>query len=243
LYTVCYKVITTTINGTVALGTVGVGSITANSDITLSQAGGTISSDNITTNNIQAKNTASVNLATTGVLATSVNIGRTGIETKINGDLVWAVPHSQVYGGLWSSNTIANVPMSTVTAMVAINTDYLITLTGIISTMAVNFSNSSAGRLTYTGTKTRMFHTAYTISAIDSKSANVSFTVFKNGAITSSQGGTVELDLGGTSNSTAIHIMVELATNDYIELYGRTSTANNDVTVRYVNMFAMALTS
>jgi hypothetical protein len=133
--------------------------------------------------------------------------------------------------------------MSTVTSMAAINTDYKITLTGIVSTMAVNFSNSSDGKITYTGTKTRMMHTAFTISAIDSKSANVSFTVFKNGAITTSQGGTVELDLGGTANSTAIHLMLEMATNDYIELYGRSSTANNDVTVRFLNMFVMALTS
>jgi hypothetical protein len=173
---------------------------------------------------------------------TAVNIGAAGIDTTISGNLVWAVPHSQIYGGTWSGNTLPNVPMANTTICSTIDTNYRVNFgTSIVSTMASNFTNASDGRMTYTGSKTRMFHCAFTISATDSKASNVSFSVFKNNSIV--QGSTVEIDLGSTSNSAAIHTMMSLSTNDYLDLYVRSEVVTNNIVIRYMNGFAMALTT
>jgi hypothetical protein len=86
-----------------------------------------------------------------------------------------------------------------------------------------------------------MFHTAFTLSGSDTKNASVSIAVFKNGAVV--QGSVVFIDFSGGTSATAIHTMMTLATNDYLELYARSDTANNILTISYLNGFAMALTS
>jgi len=189
---------------------------------------------------IRANGAVPLNLGTT--ITTAVNIGATGIDTTVNGNFVWAVPHGEGIGGLWSANTVANVPMTNITAVVNINTDYLVNLgTSITTGMASSFTVSTAGRLTYTGTKTRMFHIAYSITSTDTKNASVSYACFKNGVAV--QGSTIMTELSALSHSSAIHTMTSLSQNQYIELYTRSSVAANDVTVQYLNIFAMALTS
>ena len=43
------------------------------------------------------------------------------------------------------------------------------------------------------------------------------------------------------TQSTALHCMVSLATNDYIELYMGNLTDTDDLTVKTINIFAMGL--
>ena len=170
----------------------------------------------------------------------AVNIGASGIDTTISGNLVYAQPHIQCYGGVWNANTVANTPMTNTTNLTNIDTNYLINFgTDIKNDMAVGFSFTTAGRITYTGTKTRMVHTAYSLSGIDTKNAICSIAVFKNGAII--QGSVAYIDMTGGSSSTAIHIATMANTNDYFELYARSSVASNVLTIAYVNMFQMVM--
>jgi hypothetical protein len=101
------------------------------------------------------------------------------------------------------------------------------------------FDNGGAdnGRLRYTGATTRMFHCAVTVSGTP-QNANDVFVlgVAKNG--------TVDCKVLGSASGTqfsALHCMVELATNDYIELYIGNLTASRNFTVKSLNIFAMGM--
>jgi hypothetical protein len=170
----------------------------------------------------------------------AVNIGASAIDTTVSGNLVYAQAHVQCYGGVWNANTVANTPMTNTTTLTNIDTNYLINFgTDIKSDMAVGFSFTTAGRITYTGTKTRMVHTAYSLSGSDTKNGVVSIAVFKNGAII--QGSIAYIDFSGGSSSTAIHIAAMANTNDYFELYARSSVGSNLLTIGWVNMFHMIM--
>ncbi len=170
----------------------------------------------------------------------AVNIGASGIDTTVSGNLVYAQAHVQCYGGVWNANTVANTPMTNATNLTNINTNYLINFgTDIKSDMAVGFSFTTAGRITYTATKTRMVHTAYSLSGTDTKNGICSIAVFKNGAVL--QGSVAYIDMTGGASSTAIHIAAMASTNDYFELYARSSVASNVLTIAYVNMFQMVM--
>lgn len=134
-----------------------------------------------------------------------------------------------------------------------------VTATTIISVTNVwykaNFTSTSANannvgfthstnRLTYTGTLTKNFHCGVTICARPSTPAdhNYEFGLFKNGVLV--PGSIVALHMINTGHdySTAIHSIPQLTTNDYIELWvRRTTSGSQDVEVRHMNMFALAL--
>lgn len=127
-------------------------------------------------------------------------------------------------------------------------------VTGTYS-QTVQFSGSPGSncRLKYTGTNTRMFHCGCTISVLGAASSDVvEFVLVKNGTVNGSEeystgtilsAGTVRFKLAnaGDQASTAIHIMVELAQNDYLELFVKNVTDTDDLTITNVNMFAMAV--
>jgi hypothetical protein len=130
--------------------------------------------------------------------------------------------------------------MTNTTNLTNIDTNYLINFgTDIKSDMAVGFSFTTAGKVTYLGIKPRMVHTAYSLSGSDSKNGICSIAVFKNGAII--QGSVAYIDMTGGSSSTAIHIATMANTNDYFELYARSSVASNVLTIAFVNMFQMVM--
>lgn len=101
------------------------------------------------------------------------------------------------------------------------------------------FTISSNGRLLYTGTATRMFHIAVTVSGTPSVQNDIFvFGVAKNGSvITSSK---VLGSSAGTQFS-SLHVYSEMATNDYLELYIGNTTATRNFTVKSLNIFAMGM--
>lgn len=101
---------------------------------------------------------------------------------------------------------------------------------------------SNNGRLRYTGATTRMFHVACTIS-IAPAAANDTFVfgVAKNGTVVASSKVLIKATNALDARSTAMHVMVELATNDYLELYVGNTTDADDVTVLTLNLFAMGM--
>lgn len=115
---------------------------------------------------------------------------------------------------------------------------------------ATSFSNdlefdnggSNNGRLRYTGTRTKMFHVACTIS-IAPDGANDTFVlgVAKNGTVQAASKVLQKITTANDTQSTALHLMVELSTNDYLELYVGNTTDADDLTIKTLNLFAMGM--
>jgi len=114
-----------------------------------------------------------------------------------------------------------------------------------------DFDNPSGNLLRYTGTTTKTFHCGCTISVKGAAASDVvSAILYKNGEVNASNEfdtgtaltqGKVSMKLGiaGALASTALHTMVELAQNDYLELAISNDTDTDDFTVVDINMFAM----
>jgi hypothetical protein len=106
------------------------------------------------------------------------------------------------------------------------------------------FDNGGAnnGRLRYTGTTTRTFHVACTIS-IAPASANDTFVfgIAKTGAVLASSKVLVQATTASGIRSTAMHVMTSLATNDYLELFVGNTNDTDDCTVHSLNIFAMGM--
>lgn len=106
------------------------------------------------------------------------------------------------------------------------------------------FDNGGAnnGRLRYTGATTRTFHVACTIS-IAPAAANDTFVfgVAKNGTVIAASKVLIQCTTASGVRSTAMHIMVSLATNDYLEMFIGNTTDTDDCTVHSLNLFAMGM--
>lgn len=106
------------------------------------------------------------------------------------------------------------------------------------------FDNGGAnnGRLRYTGTVTKTFHIATTISfAADSANDVFVIGVAKNGTVIAGSKVLVRVINAADTVSTALHVMVSLATNDYIELYVGNITDADDFVIKTLNIFAMGM--
>lgn len=109
----------------------------------------------------------------------------------------------------------------------------------------LEFDNGGAnnGRLRYTGATTKMFHSAFTIS-MDGEGAGTNLYVFgfaKNGTVVSNCKVIQSIAVSNDTQSTALHCMISLATNDYLELYVGNLSDADDITVKTVNLFAMGM--
>jgi hypothetical protein len=110
------------------------------------------------------------------------------------------------------------------------------------SAVGNQFDMPSNGRLRYTGTPTIMAHIACTLSYVVSAGSNQEcrFVLYKNGVkVEESE---IRNTLSSTAGqSSAIHVALSLATNDYLELYCVNNTAANNLTATTVNLFALGL--
>ena len=128
------------------------------------------------------------------------------------------------------------------------------TLTKVVVTTTLNatssFDSPSYGRLRYTGLVTTYFHCGSTVSLKSLGTNTVTRQVLvKNGTVNASneytggvqQTGQVEHKVGtaGDVISTAIHSMVKMATNDYIELAVSNDTDTNDFTITNADTFCL----
>lgn len=108
--------------------------------------------------------------------------------------------------------------------------------------MEFDNGGSNNGRLRYTGATTRTFHVACTISySAAVANQNGVFGVAKNGTVVAASKILPFLGLATDTRSTALHLMVSLATNDYLELYVGNTTASNNITIKTLNLFAMGM--
>jgi len=109
-----------------------------------------------------------------------------------------------------------------------------------VNATSYEFTDSN-GRLTYTGAVTKMFHTAMTLS-LSPAQANDTFVVGLaiNGTV---QPGKILQDTGATGDIQAFSFltMIELALNDYIEIYIGNLTAAQNAVVKSLNLFALGM--
>jgi len=104
------------------------------------------------------------------------------------------------------------------------------------------FDNGGAdnGRLRYTGAVTKVFHVACTWSSKGAASNRYVIGVAKNGTVVAAS--KVMQDLTTSSvQGNAIHVVVTLATNDYLELYVGNTSGTNNATLMSLNIFAMGM--
>jgi hypothetical protein len=110
----------------------------------------------------------------------------------------------------------------------------------------VNFVNDAFGtgtntRLTYTGATTRLFHVALSFSFSPGSSTEYIFGVAKNGVVQDSSKVILKGANSGDYQSSAIHVLLSLSQNDYLEFYfGRVGTAGT-ITIKTINFFAMGM--
>ena len=171
-----------------------------------------------------------------GTDSNNVDISQSGSDTIVFGNLEVKEDfvHQDAFVDAYGQ------AMVNVTSAILANTDYLVNFGANISSTNNNeFTTSTAGRLTYTGARTSFFHCGATISFSDTKNADVIFSIYKNGVLV--PGSQVKLSAAGGATSTAIHKILSLATNQYIELIVQSDQAMNDITVEYVNLFALQL--
>jgi hypothetical protein len=115
--------------------------------------------------------------------------------------------------------------------------------TTTLSAGAYKFTTGGvSNRLKYTGTSMKMFHIACTISVkAFQDGSNLKAVIYKNGVALTA--GIVQTKMLSNSDivSTAIHVMTDMSTNDYLELYITNTVGSDDFTVTEMNMFAMGI--
>jgi hypothetical protein len=94
--------------------------------------------------------------------------------------------------------------------------------TSTLSSGVTSFDMPENNRLRYTGATTIMAHVACTFSYTVASGSNqeLAFRVYKNGNPLAASEVRDTCSAATGSESTAIHIMVELAQNEYLELWG-----------------------
>lgn len=98
------------------------------------------------------------------------------------------------------------------------------------------------GRIRYTGSDTKSFHCAVSISVSPSTN-NDEFVlgIAKNGTVDGDCKAIQKMGTTSDVQSTALHCMVELATNEYVELYIGNMTASRNIVVKALNIFTMGV--
>jgi len=84
--------------------------------------------------------------------------------------------------------------------------------------MGLNGFSHASNKLTYTGTATRVFQIAATLSASAASADTLTFFLYKNGALITG----AEIDRKVSNNdigAVAVSALVSLATNDYVEVW------------------------
>ncbi len=134
-------------------------------------------------------------------------------------DMLFNVSHAEHY-------------ISATAATVISNTDDFFIVNGTFthSVIGTDFTHS-AGRLTYTGARTKMFH-IFASWSFSSGSVNqdVQMGVRKSGVIVTASIITRRLAVANDVGSSAMHAMITLATDDIIDIAVRNTTGSNNVT-------------
>lgn len=110
---------------------------------------------------------------------------------------------------------------------------------GTTSAMSTNskFSTATSNRLIYTGAFSQSFMVTVNCNVRTSVSTqNINIGIAKNGTIITESAMTILCAAGSTPSFGATQIVVELTTNDYVELFVQNSSSANNTIVSDMNM-------
>jgi hypothetical protein len=104
-----------------------------------------------------------------------------------------------------------------------------------------NGLSHSNNRLTWTGATTRVFRLEGVASVVSGSNNVIHVAFFKNGDLwpCSEQDSTV--GTGGKSTAIPFHCLIELATNDFIEVYVKNASGTANITLDNVNVIIQQL--
>lgn len=144
--------------------------------------------------------------------------------------------------GITNSGEIGQMYFSSnasATSVAQANTFYKITGTTAAGSINQKFSHSS-NRLTYTGAITRAFKVTGIASVVANSGNRVSLRVGKDGTTLAESDSKATISATNRFENLACHAIVELATNNYIELFVANDSVQN-VTVEDLNVIIEAL--
>jgi hypothetical protein len=133
-----------------------------------------------------------------------------------------------------SGNLYISTPVTTTFSAANTPTKVLGTTTSVSLFRVTSPSNN---RLTYTGQKTRRFSAICSLTAMTSSSnISYSFYIAKNGTVLPESEQTIKISNNTDQQSTAISCTVQLAPNDYIEVWAEDNTNTTNLTVQTLNL-------
>ena len=107
-----------------------------------------------------------------------------------------------------------------VSTTIATPATYVVMASTTVAQTLKDFTHSTPGRLTYTGTATKNFNIAVSAStSADTNNTVVTFSIAKNGTADTSNIVDRKVAVANDHGALAIHVPVQLATNNYIEIY------------------------
>lgn len=146
--------------------------------------------------------------------------------------------------GVSNSNEISTYYMNgnaTVTDIVT--TDVAVKIAGTTTSGSITqkFTNTN-NRATYTGALSKTFLVS-AVSSVTSVSSNdqIGYYVAKNGIVVSASEIYVTTNANSRAESVSIQGVVELTTNDYIEIWIENKTDTSDVTVTELNVIIRSI--
>ena len=106
----------------------------------------------------------------------------------------------------------------------------------------VDFDMPANNRLRYTGAETKVAHVAMSFSATSpGNNKTYNFYAALNGTVLASSVVRLQITTGANVQTSAIHVAVEMAQNDYLEIWIENITDNTDATLETLNLFAMMM--
>ncbi len=202
---------------------------------------GMSSTNNVT---VDGYSSETIDGATTFILSDmqgSVTITSDGVEWKILSDHLSAYPMGEVS---YFSTSGTTVTISNQTTDGGITNMVSCAPSSIFAGMADDFDNggSNNGTLRYIGRTPRLCHIACTISVSPATTSDeFIFGVAKNGTVSVSSKIIQRMGATTDAQSTAMHVVILLNYNDYLNLYVGNMMAGRNVVVKSLNLFALGM--
>lgn len=145
---------------------------------------------------------------------------------------------AKTYGEIYLTSTAA-------TDLITQNTPVKVAGTTSLSTAATSsdFDMPATNRLRYTGGTTMVMHCASSWSATGAgTNKTYNFYIYHNGSKLVESVVSRKLAVGADVGSSAIHVLVEMEQNEYLELFVEcTDVSVSDITITTLNLFCMGM--
>lgn len=124
---------------------------------------------------------------------------------------------------------------ATATVISSTGVEYKVAGTTTSSSVTSKFTNTD-NRATYVGALTRFFKVTATMSITSGNGNQVGAYIAKNGTIVDDSEIYITTNASGRAENVMIQTLVQLTSNDYIEIFVENNTATNNITVTDLNV-------